>query len=91
MGTMRDENRPSQTLGGTEVKSMTTATPFPTLSASDLRGLAAFFAAEPAAVSVNIDRDGVTLVVTRRDLAFIHSLDASRFGQSAECPLCEVG
>lgn len=69
---------------------MTTTTPFAFLSSADLRGLAAYFAAERAAVSVNIERDGVTYVVARRDLAFIHSLDASRFGQSADCPICEV-
>lgn len=90
MDSMNSKNRPGQTLGGTEDTSMsTTKTPFPTLTPSDLRGLAAFFAAEPAAVSVNVERDGVTLVVTRRDLAFIHSLDASRFGGTvAECPFC---
>jgi hypothetical protein len=91
MGTMNDKNRASQTLAGMEVKSMTTTTPLAFLSPSDLRGLVAFFKAERAALSVNIERDGVTYVVTARDLAFIHSLDASRFGQAAGCPLCEAG
>ena len=90
MDNMTSKNRPSQTLGGTEGQTMTS--PFPFLSASDLRGLVAFFAAESAAESVNIEREGVTHIVTRRDLAFIHSLDASRFGGTvAECPYCEVG
>ena len=69
---------------------MTTATPLAFLSAAELRSLAAYFAAERAAVSVNIERDGVTYVVRARDLRLIHSLDASRFGQSADCPICEV-
>lgn len=69
-----------------------TATPFAFLSSADLRGLVAFFEAERAAVSVNIERDGVTYVVKPRDLALIHALDASRFGADASsCPFCEVG
>ena len=67
-----------------------TATPFAFLSSSDLRGLVAFFAAERAAESVNIERDGATYVVKARDLALIHSLDASRFGDVAGCPYCEA-
>lgn len=69
--------------------SLMETTPLPNLSAADLTGLASYFAAEPAAVSVNIERDGVTTVVRRRDLEFIHSVDASRFGGSiALCPFC---
>lgn len=67
------------------------ATPFAFLSPSDLRGLAVYFAAEPAAASVNIVQDGVTHIITMRDLVFIHQLDASRFGGSyKDCPLCVV-
>lgn len=70
---------------------MTNHTPFPSLTPDDLRGLVAFFEAEPAAVSVNFERDGVTLVIRPRDLTFIHSLDASRFGNDAsECSLCKA-
>lgn len=65
------------------------SSPFPFLSASDLNGLVRFFAAEPACVAVNYERDGVTVHVHARDLAFIHSLDASRFGQDSKaCAIC---
>lgn len=67
----------------------TTQTPFGFLTAEQLRGLAAFFAADSAAVSVEVEHDGITATVTPRDLRFIHSIEAGRFGTVAECPYCQ--
>lgn len=69
----------------------TPSTPFAFLSPSDLRGLAAMFAADKAIVSANVEHDGITATIRLRDLVFIHQLDASRFGGSyKDCPLCAV-
>lgn len=70
--------------------------PFTFLTAAQLNSLARFFAADPAAVSVEIpfehpEHGTVFATIRPVDLALIHSMDASRFGfDSAACPMCEV-
>lgn len=71
---------------------MAANSPFPFLSASDLRSLWAILVDGQGmpvpAESVTLAHDGHEVIVKARDLHFIHSLDASRFGDHDSCPVC---
>lgn len=83
--------KPQTSPEGLSMPKTPVVTPFAFLSPSDLRGLAAMFAADKAIVSANVEHDGITAIVTQRDLVFIHQLDATRFGGSyKDCPFCQI-
>jgi len=65
-------------------------TPLPQLTPEQLRHAHAILtgALGLPAVEVTFRVAGVNVHVRERDLHFIHSLDATRFGSHAECPLC---
>lgn len=74
----------------TEVDPMSSS-PFPFLSASDLRSLFSILTGEGmvcAPESVTLAHDGHEVIVKARDLWFIHQMDASRFGDHETCPVC---
>lgn len=71
------------------------STPFPYLPAVVLRHAYGVLTGRkgPVADAVTFDArsfgaDADSVTVTLRDLHFIHSLDATRFGSHHECPLC---
>lgn len=73
---------------------MPTTSPLPYIPADALRG-AHDWLTKAGAVRVFFDArqfgaDVDEVSVTLRDLHFIHSVDASRFGSHHECPICNT-
>jgi len=76
------------------MSSTTVSSPLPYLTADVLRHAFEWLTTVPGAVAVSYDArqlgaDVDEVTVTLRDLHFIHSLDASRFGKHDECPICK--